>query len=64
MNTFKKSELISSEIVSSAKNNPCGQCGGHIKRSESPIAVKFYSKAPVYLHFSCKQTFINTLREY
>jgi len=64
MNIYKKREFIGAEIVSSAKGNPCGHCNEHIKKSDSPVAAKFYSKAPVYLHFKCKKPFINTLREY
>lgn len=63
INTYKKKDLLSSETVQKAKSS-CVQCGCTISAKDSPMVMKFYSKAPVYLHHKCVALFKSTLRDY
>lgn len=60
----KKSELINTEPIKYRGGLVCAECNISIRRNSNTQVVKFYAKAPFYVHHQCKDIFLSKLRKY
>ena len=58
---YKLKDLIGEEIIIPSGGKVCVHCGLKIKKSDSPVAFKFFSKNSIYTHFKCRKAFKETL---
>ena len=60
---LKKSELISDNIIVNHVLKPCECCGEIMKTRESIVSLEFHKRARrIYVHFKCKDIFIDKLK--
>jgi len=62
MSYYKLKDLISTEMVSVNRSHTCEHCKERLTLKGNPTALKFFSKKTVYLHYKCKELFLNTLK--
>lgn len=60
---YKRKDFIEANVVTSAKGKPCCHCLQHISIGDTPVAVKFFSKSSLYVHFKCRDAFIQNLKD-
>ena len=58
---YKKKELIGEDIVTPSGSKTCIHCNIRIKKRETVVAFKFFSKTSVYTHHNCKNKFKESL---
>ena len=59
---YKRKDFIEANVVTSAKGKPCCHCLQHISRGDTPVAIKMFSRASLYVHHKCKDEFISKLK--
>lgn len=61
---LKKKDLLEENLVTFSQPRTCFHCKEKIKSRTHAVGMKFYSKSSkIYIHFKCKEAFINSLRQ-
>jgi hypothetical protein len=61
--TYRKKDFIGADIVSVNRGHACEHCEQKIRTRDTTVSVRIFSHKAVYIHYKCKEAFINALKE-